>query len=88
MPDGLAIDKEGHVWAAANSQGKLVRISPDGQTVATCAVPNAKMTSCPTFGGNDMKTLFITSISADKSTSHVYRARVDVPGIPRNRYKL
>ncbi|KAJ3579454.1 hypothetical protein NPX13_g1102 [Xylaria arbuscula] len=88
MPDGLAVDEDGHVWAAANSQGKLVRISPEGQIVATCAVPDAKMTSCPAFGGNDMKTLFITSISSDSSTGYVYRCTVDVPGIPRNRYKL
>ncbi|KAI0512884.1 hypothetical protein F5B22DRAFT_288136 [Xylaria bambusicola] len=88
MPDGLAVDSEGHIWAAANSQGKLVRISPQGEVVATCVVPGAKMTSCPAFGGKDMKTLFITSISADGSTGNVYRARVDIPGIPRNEFKL
>ncbi|KAI1295123.1 hypothetical protein F5Y03DRAFT_372149 [Xylaria venustula] len=88
MPDGLAVDVEGHIWVAANSQGKLVRISPEGEVITTCVVPGAKMTSCPNFGGKDMKTLFITSIAADGSTGHVYRARVDVPGIHRNQFKL
>lgn len=51
MPDGMAVDVEGHVRVTANSQGKLVRHSPSGDAVATCAVPGAKMTSCPAFGG-------------------------------------
>ncbi|KAI1815767.1 hypothetical protein GGS20DRAFT_575971 [Poronia punctata] len=88
MPDGLAVDVEGHVWAAANSQGKLVRISPEGKITATCVVPGAKMTSCPAFGGADMKTMFITSIGAEESTGNVYRVRVDVPGVPRHEFKL
>lgn len=84
MPDGMAVDVEGHVWVAANSQGKLVRCSPTGETVATCSVSGAKMTSCPVFGGEDMRTLFITSIAAEESTGHVYRIDVDVPGVKRH----
>ncbi|KAI3393388.1 hypothetical protein diail_4317 [Diaporthe ilicicola] len=87
MPDGMAVDAEGHVWVAANSQGKLVRYSPSGEAVATCQVPGAKMTSCPAFGGADMKTLFITSIASEGSTGHVYKVKVDVPGIRRHEYK-
>lgn len=87
MPDGMAVDVEGHVWVAANSQGKLVRYSPNGEAVATCAVPGAKMTSCPAFGGEDLRTLFITSIAAEGSTGHVYKVRVDVPGIRRHEYE-
>ncbi|KAI8955938.1 hypothetical protein F4801DRAFT_182967 [Xylaria longipes] len=88
MPDGLAVDEEGHVWAAANSQGKLVRFSPAGKVTATCVVPGAKMVSCPAFGEKDMKTLFITSIADDGSTGHVYRAMVDIPGIHRHPFKF
>lgn len=86
MPDGMAVDVEGHVWVAANSQGKLVRYSPSGEAVATCVVPGAKMTSCPAFGGEDLRTLFITSIASEGSTGHVYKVKVDVPGIRRHRY--
>lgn len=87
MPDGVAVDTEGYVWVAANSQGKLVRYSPAGEAVAECAVPGAKMTSCPVFGGRDMKTIFITSIVAEGSTGHVYRVDVDVPGVVRYEYQ-
>lgn len=88
MPDGAAVDVESHIWVAANSQGKLIRYSPAGEVVAVCAVPGAKMTSCPVFGGRDMKTLFITSIAAEGSSGHVYRVGVDVPGIARHEYGL
>lgn len=87
MPDGMAVDVEGYVWVAANSQGKLVRYSPSGEAVATCAVPGAKMTSCPAFGGPDLETLFITSIAAEGSTGHVYKVKVDVPGVRRHEYE-
>ncbi|KAI0846676.1 hypothetical protein F5Y00DRAFT_271810 [Daldinia vernicosa] len=89
MPDGLAVDIEGHVWVAANSQGKIVRLSPEGVVTATCTVPGAKMCSCPTFGGKDMKTIFITSIRDEDggSTGNVYRIDVDVAGIRRHAYK-
>ncbi|KAI1383750.1 uncharacterized protein F4822DRAFT_49679 [Hypoxylon trugodes] len=87
MPDGLAVDVEGHIWAAANSQGKLIRFSPEGVATATCVVPEAKMCSCPTFGGVDWKSLFITSISDEGSTGNVYRARVGVPGLQRHPHR-
>ncbi|KAI1413891.1 hypothetical protein F5Y13DRAFT_188868 [Hypoxylon sp. FL1857] len=87
MPDGLAVDVEGHVWVAANSQGKIIRFSPEGMMTATCVVPGAKMCSCPGFGGRDMKTMFITSIADDGSTGNVYRARVDDAGIRRHAYR-
>lgn len=87
MPDGLAVDAEGCVWVAANARGRLVRYSPAGEAVAVCVVPGAKMTSCPAFGGRDMRTLFVTSIAAEGSTGHVYRVDVDVPGIRRHEYR-
>ncbi|KAK7747442.1 rRNA-processing protein cgr1 [Cytospora paraplurivora] len=87
MPDGMAVDVEGHIWVAANSTGKLVRYSSLGEAVAVCEVPGAKMASCPVFGGKDLRTLFITSIAAEGSTGHVYRVEVDIPGIERYEYR-
>ncbi|KAI8957317.1 hypothetical protein F5Y11DRAFT_352687 [Daldinia sp. FL1419] len=89
LPDGLAVDVEGHIWVAANSQGKIVRYSPEGMATATCDVPGAKMCSCPAFGGRDLKTIFITSIRNDDggSTGNVYRVNVDVAGVRRHPYR-
>ncbi|KAI1775818.1 hypothetical protein F4818DRAFT_441096 [Hypoxylon cercidicola] len=82
MPDGLAVDLEGHAWVAANSQGKIVRLSPEGTVTGACIIPGAKLCSCPAFGGSDMKTIFVTSIMGEGSTGNVYRVRVDVADYP------
>ncbi|KAI0018224.1 hypothetical protein F4780DRAFT_771841 [Xylariomycetidae sp. FL0641] len=87
LPDGMAVDVEGHVWVAVNAKGRLHRYAPDGTCSAVVEVPGAKMTSCPVFGGREMKTLFITSIAAEGSTGHVYRVEVDVPGVERHAYR-
>lgn len=53
----------GYVWAAANTNGKLVRFSPNGQVVAEVEVPGAKMCSSLAFGG---------SIADEESSGDVY----------------
>jgi sugar lactone lactonase YvrE len=60
-------------------------VLPSGEAVATCVVPGAKMTSCPAFGGEDFRTLFLASIASEGSTGHVYKVQVDV--IRRHEYE-
>ena len=70
---GRAAVMNGPIWVAANSRGKVIWYSPTGTAVAVVSVPGAKMTSCPAFGGSDMKTPFITPIVDEVSTVNVYR---------------
>ncbi|MBX3212101.1 MAG: SMP-30/gluconolactonase/LRE family protein, partial [Labilithrix sp.] len=56
-PDGLAIDKVGNVYVATIAGIEVFK--PDGQPWGTIAVPE-KPTGL-SFGGEDMKTLFITT---------------------------
>lgn len=60
LPDGLTVDVEGGVWVALFGGAQVRRYSPDGRldTVISIPVPH---TTCPTFGGPDLDTLFITS---------------------------
>jgi sugar lactone lactonase YvrE len=60
-PDGATVDSAGHLWVALVQAGKIGRISPEGQVVAVIDVP-VQYPSCPTFGGDDMDVLFVTSI--------------------------
>jgi sugar lactone lactonase YvrE len=60
-PDGATVDSAGHLWVALVQAGKIGRISPEGQVVATIDVP-VQYPSCPAFGGDDMDILFVTSI--------------------------
>jgi sugar lactone lactonase YvrE len=60
IPDGLAVDAEGHVWSAQWYGGCVVRYDPDGHVERRIAVP-AKQTSSVAFGGPDLTDIFITS---------------------------
>ena len=59
-PDGATVDAEGYYWSAGVSAGCLNRFSPSGELVEVLPVPTPSPTM-PCFGGEDLKTLFITS---------------------------
>lgn len=62
LPDGAAVDSEGFYWFAAVGGWQIVRLTPDGRLDQTISVPVEKPTKVA-FGGPDLKTLFVTSIS-------------------------
>jgi sugar lactone lactonase YvrE len=65
-PDGGASDTDGYYWSAGVSAGRLNRISPQGEIVEIYMLPVAAPTM-PCFGGPDMRTLFVTSLSTDRT---------------------
>jgi sugar lactone lactonase YvrE len=87
-PDGAAVDSEGAYWCAMFEGGRLLRFAPDGTLLREVKLP----VRCPTmvaFGGEDLRTLFITSASHNRSaheksqlplTGCVLSLRVDVAG--------
>jgi sugar lactone lactonase YvrE len=64
MPDGLAVDAEGGVWVAHWDGWCLSRFTPDGKRERKIEVP-AQRPTCPTFGGDDLRDLYLTSSAAD-----------------------
>jgi len=88
-PDGAACDAEGFYWSAGVSAGVLNRIAPDGTIVKRIPVPVAAPTM-PCFGGPDLKTLYVTSLTSDrlgpKEGGTLISFRVDVPGAPITRF--
>ena len=65
--DGMAIDVEGNLYGAAgNNQGLpenpagVYAITPEGDLAGLIAIPEDPITNC-NFGGEDLKTLYITS---------------------------
>jgi sugar lactone lactonase YvrE len=59
-PDGAVIDAAGNFWNAQWGGNRVACYAPDGTLTQTVAFP-ANQTSCPAFGGADLKTLFCTS---------------------------
>jgi sugar lactone lactonase YvrE len=94
-PDGAAVDSEGAYWCAMFEGGRLLRFAPDGELLREVALP----LRCPTmvaFGGDDLRTLYITSASHKRPAEErarlplsgcVLSLRVDVAGLPEPLYQ-
>lgn len=92
LPDGSAIDAEGHLWNARYGGACLVRIAPDGGVSGVVEVPAPNVTTCA-FGGVDLRTLYITSAGLGTPPGHrlagsLFSLRTEVPGLPENRVRL
>ncbi|EAR52738.1 hypothetical protein OG2516_00889 [Oceanicola granulosus HTCC2516] len=90
LVDGLCVDAEGCVWLAVWGQSCVHRIAPDGRLAETIELPTPLVTSCA-FGGEDLRTLFITTASDDPSDPLAGALFACVPGprgLPPNRTLL
>ncbi|MCI4664750.1 MAG: SMP-30/gluconolactonase/LRE family protein [Neomegalonema sp.] len=63
-PDGAAIDSDGCYWMAGVSGWELVRLSPRGEIDMRVPFP-VERPSKIAFGGPDLTTMYVTSISID-----------------------
>ena len=88
IPDGMAVDAEGHLWVAFFGGGVVRRYDPEGGLVTEVALPAAQITSCA-FGGEDLDELYITSAARGLSATElaeqphagaVFRCRPGVRG--------
>lgn len=90
-PDGAAVDAEGCVWIAQWGAGRVARHAPDGALVATLEVP-APQTTCPAFGGPDLRTLYVTSANehdgGGPQGGAVFALAPGVAGLPEPRVRL
>ncbi|TWT03140.1 SMP-30/gluconolactonase/LRE family protein [Reyranella sp. CPCC 100927] len=61
-PDGATVDADGFVWNCMVASGQLIRLAPDGRVDRIIQLPVTNPT-CPAFGGEGLRTLYITSHS-------------------------
>ncbi|MFC0672727.1 SMP-30/gluconolactonase/LRE family protein [Brachybacterium hainanense] len=59
-PDGLTLDAEGHVWVAMHSGHSVLGLDASGAVIERIEVGARQVTACA-FGGEDLRTLFITT---------------------------
>jgi sugar lactone lactonase YvrE len=88
-PDGAAVDAEGCLWSALFDGGRIVRLSPAGERLATIDLPVSRPTMIG-FGGSDARTAFVTSarkgltaeqLAREPHAGGLFTFRVDVPGV-------
>lgn len=89
-PDGCTLDEEGCLWVAEIDGWRVARYAPDGARLAEIMLPVRKPASV-CFGGPDMATLFVTTISygldeaeaaAQPAAGRVLALRPGVRGLP------
>ncbi len=94
MPDGLAVDAQGHVWCAMWDGWAIKRLAPDGTVVRSIDLPVPRPTNLA-FGGPQLKTLYITTARIRLSATQLAAAPlsgsllaldVDVAGAPVRGY--
>jgi len=70
FPDGLTVDAEGFIWNAHYDGWSITRYTPDGRINRVIRMPVQHVTSL-TFGGAQLRTLYVTSASARLSAQHL-----------------
>jgi gluconolactonase len=79
--DGVGMDAEGNLWVCLPAANKIVAITPALEVVTVVHDPSGEMVNHPTnvtWGGPDLKDLYIGSIRA----GYVLKARSPVAGQP------
>ena len=59
-PDGATLDAAGHYWVAMYEGAQVLQLGARGGTVQALPVP-AQCPTMPCFGGDDLRTLFVTT---------------------------
>lgn len=65
-PDGPVCDGEGYLWSGLYAGDRIARFAPDGSLDTTVPMPTSNLTKM-CFGGNDMKTVYVTTARAGLS---------------------
>jgi len=85
VPDGLSVAADGSVWVAMAGGGVVVAWDAKGSRVTEIPVPQPLVTSV-TFGGPDLRTLFILTghnhDHPDPAGGCIYAMPALVPGLP------
>lgn len=82
IPDGFCIDREGMLWVALWGAGCVQRFDPNtGKALAQrIRLPQRNASSC-CFGGEDLRTLYITTAEGPGGLGGLYACRTKVSGL-------
>jgi sugar lactone lactonase YvrE len=90
FPDGMTVDSEGFVWSNVVGLGQIQRYDPRGRLERIVQLPAPRATDC-TFGGPDLKTLYVTTaretmtpdqLAAAPLSGSLFAVDCEVRGLP------
>lgn len=91
VPDGLKVDIDGHIWLAVWGDSAVLHLDgKTGEILDRVELPVTQVTSCA-FGGEDGRTLFITSargglsdeqLAAQPLAGSIFQVRTSTTGLP------
>ena len=85
IPDGLTIDRQGHLWSARWDGHAVVHHDPSGKVLETIPLPVAKVTSL-CLGGPILDQFYITTAGgqpeSDTADGAVFQIPAPHPGLP------
>lgn len=93
VPDGMTVDSKGFVWVAVWGGSCVIRYAPTGEENQRIYF-TGKLVSCPTFGGEDYRDLYVTTAGGDKKKENgpgagaLFRVRPGVKGVPEFRSRI
>lgn len=61
FPDGAVTDAAGQIWNAQWGAGRVAHYDAQGRFLGAVTTPGARLSSCPCFGGPDLRDLYITT---------------------------
>lgn len=96
-PDGTTVDAEGYLWVALIFAAKIGRFAPDGTLDRLVDAPT-DLPSSVAFGGDDLDTLYVTSIRDSGSGRAISKGErggclfaiegLGIRGLPERRFPL
>jgi sugar lactone lactonase YvrE len=91
LPDGSTMDADGYLWNCRFYGNCIVRVAPEGKIERVVEMPVKNITTC-CFGGAELKTLFVTTASAqapagDRLAGSLFAIRTGVKGQIENRFR-
>ena len=95
-PDGAVCDCEGNIWVAQWGAWRVACHGPDGRFLRALNC-GAAHTTCPAFGGDDLRQMFVTSategledgaLDYQPGGGQTWCARMPVAGLPERRVIL
>ena len=87
VPDGMTVDAEGYIWSATWDGWLLKRYTSQGTKERSIRFP-AKQVSSVTFGGEDLKDIYVTTAGGNNKVENgpgagaLFRLRLGIKGVP------